>query len=366
MPILLLFLVLISTTFLHGSLTASHAILIVGGAGYIGSHVNEMLYRQGYQTIVLDNLSHGNREAVAHGTFIQGDLEDTRLLDEIFSTYKIDAVMHFAALKDVGESVKEPLRYYENNVANTLNLLSMMVKHRVNRMIFSSSAAIFGNPQEIPVSEEHPCHPINPYGKTKLMVEKILEDFDHAYGIRYSSLRYFNAAGGDPQGQIKNYQLTDSNLIPIILRNILKGNPSVTIFGTNYATPDGTCIRDYIHIEDLGTAHIAALENLLKGSSSSCYNLGNGNGFSVREVIAAAEKVTGIKIHVYEGARRPGDPAVLIASSDKAKQELHWNPQYSSLETIIQHAWEALQRDSLSLGTNSSMVGSSTLLVTGM
>lgn len=345
MPIyyLLFALLFLSPLFQH-SLTASQAIMIVGGAGYIGSHVNEMLYLKGYQTIVLDNLSHGSREAVLHGTFIEGDLSNPQLLDEIFSKYPIQAVMHFAALKNVGESVKEPLRYYENNVSNTLNLLSAMVKHRVNLMIFSSSAAIFGNPEKIPVEEEHPCSPINPYGSTKLFVENILRDFDQAYGIRFCSLRYFNAAGGDPEGKIKNYQKTDSNLIPVILRNILNGNPTITLFGTDYPTPDGTCIRDYIHIEDLGTAHISALEKLMSGSSSSFYNLGNGKGFSVREVIAAAEKVTGKKIEVIEGERRAGDPPILIASSMKANRELNWEPKYSSLETIIKHAWKALQR----------------------
>lgn len=328
---------------LQCSLTSSQAILIIGGAGFIGSHVNEMLFRKGYETVVLDNLNQGSREAVRHGVFIEGDLADSALLEHIFSTHPIGAVMHFAALKDVGESVKHPLRYYENNVSNTLNLLAAMMKHEVKMMIFSSSAAIFGQPEEVPVSEDHPCHPINPYGRTKLIVENILEDFDKAYGLRYCSLRYFNAAGGDPEGKIKNRKTTDSNLIPIILRSLQKEDGCLTIYGSDYPTPDGTCIRDYIHIEDLGTAHIAALEKLLRGSPSCYYNLGNGKGFSVREVIAAVEKVTGRKVKTREGPRRAGDPPILVASSSKAQRELNWNPLYTELEPIIEHAWKAMQ-----------------------
>jgi len=333
---------LLHTALLQSS-PAAQAILIVGGAGFIGSHVNEMLYRQGYKTIILDNLSQGNRNAVEHGVFIEGDLSNSNLLDQIFDSYQIDAVMHFAAMKDIGESVSQPLRYYENNVSCSLNLLDAMLRHQVKKIIFSSSAAIFGYPEEIPIAEDHPCLPINPYGRTKLIVENILEDFDRAYGLRYCSLRYFNAAGGDPRGKIKSFKTADSNLIPIILRNVLKPDGVITIFGTDYPTPDGTCIRDYIHIEDLGSAHIAALKRLLVGSPSSCYNLGNGEGFSVRQVIAAVEKVTGRKVKIREGARRPGDPPVLIASSSKASDELNWRPVYSSLELMIEHAWNAMQ-----------------------
>ena len=328
---------------LQSSSLPAKTILIVGGAGFIGSHVNEMLYLNGYRTIILDNLSHGSQEAVKHGIFIKGDLEDTALLDQIFNTHQIAAVMHFAALKDVGESVKDPLSYYENNVSFTLNLLAAMLKHEVKILIFSSSAAIFGQPEELPISEDHPCHPINPYGRTKLIVEHILQDFDSAFGLRYCCLRYFNAAGGDPRGKIKNYNPVDSNLIPIILRSIQKPDSTITIFGTDYPTPDGTCIRDYIHVEDLGTAHLAALEKLLTGTPSNCYNLGNGEGFSVRQVISAVEKVTGKKVKIQEGARRPGDPPILIASSCKASRELNWRPAYSSLELIIEHAWNAMQ-----------------------
>ena len=331
-----------SPSWLRSAPVTTHYILVVGGAGFIGSHINEMLYRQGYQTIVLDNLSLGNQDVVKHGIFIKGDIADSELLDQLFTQYKIDAVMHFAAFKDVGESVKEPLKYYQNNVTNTLNLLAAMVRHQVKAFIFSSSASVYGMPHEGIVTEEHPCSPINPYGQTKLIVEKILKDFDQAYHLRSCSLRYFNAAGGDPKGIIKN-RTKDSNLIPIILRTIGYPDQAVTIFGTDYPTPDGTCIRDYIHIEDLGTAHIAAMSKLLNGAPSSCYNLGNGKGFSVREVIAAVEKVTGEKINVKEGARRPGDPSMLVASSSKAFEELGWKPAYTSLEDIIEHAWNAMK-----------------------
>lgn len=333
---------LLISSLLHSSPRDSKCVLVVGGAGFIGSHINEMLYRQGYQTIVLDNLSQGHRESVQHGLFIEGDLADADLLDQIFCQYTIDAVMHFAAYKNIGESTKEPLKYYMNNVCNTLNLLSAMLRHQVNFFIFSSSAAIFGNPRETLITDDHPCHPINPYGQTKLMVENILKDLDQAHLLRFCSLRYFNAAGGDPEGKIKNFSIQDSNLIPIILRKLKKPGSIVSIYGTDYPTPDGTCIRDYIHIDDLGAAHIAAMENLLNGASSTYYNLGNGQGFSVRQVIAAIEKVTGQKIHACEGERRPGDPAILIADGSKAQRELNWHPRFPSLEVMIEHAWNAM------------------------
>jgi UDP-glucose 4-epimerase len=244
--------------------------------------------------------------------------------------------MHFAAYIDVGESVKDPIKYYQNNVVNTLNLLTAMLRHHIRHFVFSSTAAIFGNPVYPRISEDHPCHPLNPYGESKLMVEKMLHDLDTAYGLKFACLRYFNAAGGDPNGKIKNFQKYSSNLIPIILRN-LKTNLPVTIFGTDYATPDGTCIRDYIHIEDLGKAHLIVLKHLLSGGASTCYNLGNGKGFSVREVIDTVEKVLNQKVNVIEGNRRPGDPPILLADSIKAVAELEWHPLYS-LELMIEHA----------------------------
>ncbi|WP_068470048.1 UDP-glucose 4-epimerase GalE [Candidatus Protochlamydia phocaeensis] len=315
-------------------------ILIAGGAGFIGSHVNKMLHRAGYQTIVLDNLSRGNAKTVCYGTFVQGDIGDAAFLDKLFADYSIDAVMHFAAFINVGESVQDPWLYYTNNVSNTLALLGAMLRHGIKSFIFSSTAAIFGQPNVPLIKEDQPCHPINPYGESKWMVEKILQDFDTAYGLKFCCLRYFNAAGGDPEGEIKNYQPKASNLIPLILQSLKKAAGQVTIFGTDYPTPDGTCIRDYIHIEDLGEAHIKALEQILTGMPSNFYNLGNGKGFSVREVIQTVEKVLEKKVNTVEGARRPGDPAVLLADPAKAMSELNWHPRYS-LEQMIEHAWRA-------------------------
>jgi UDP-glucose 4-epimerase len=344
MPVTWILALLITPAVMHSSPEKSKTILIVGGAGYIGSHTNEMLHRKGYQTIVLDSLEEGHRETVLHGTFVQGNIGDSTTLDRIFKSYQIAAVMHFAAYKDVGESVVDPMKYYWNNVANTLTLLNAMQRHNVNHLIFSSSAGVFGQPKEIPITEEHSCNPISPYGKTKLMIEHILHDFDTAYGLRYMSLRYFNAAGGDPEGKLKNYKVKDCNIIPILLNCVRDPNQEFTIFGTDYPTDDGTCIRDFIHIEDIGTAHLLALEKLLRGSPSQSYNLGNGTGFSVRQVIASVERVTGCKIKINEGKRRSGDPPILVASSKKAQQELNWTPAYPSLETMIEHAWQALSQ----------------------
>lgn len=317
-------------------------VLVTGGAGFIGSHVNKMLQKAGYDTVVLDNLTKGNRNTVIDGVFIEGDIASPKMLDNIFQNYPINAVMHFAALTDVGESVTDPLKYYQNNLAYTINLLDAMRRNNVKTFIFSSTAAIFGLPREKYITELHVCHPINPYGHSKLMVESILQEADRANGIRSCCLRYFNAAGGDPDGIIKNYKTKESNLIPVILRSLKQPNGAVTIFGTDYSTSDGTCIRDYIHIEDLGTAHIVAMEKLLEGAPSCVYNLGNGQGFSVRQVIDATEKITGLKVKVIEGERRPGDPPILVASSEKAQRELGWQPKYPSLEDMITHAWQAI------------------------
>lgn len=319
------------------------SILVVGGAGFIGLHVNKMLQDYGYNTIIFDDLSQSHRQAVAHNIFFEGSISCKEDLDKVFSQHSIQAVMHFAALTDVGESIVEPEKYYIHNVANSLNLLEAMRKHGVKNLVFSSSAAIFGVPKFLHIDECHPCLPINPYGKSKLMVETILSDYDVAYGLKSSCLRYFNAAGGDPEGKIKNFKRKDNNLIPIILRSLLAplGNP-ITIFGTDYHTLDGTCIRDYIHVNDLASAHILAMEHLQKENQSSHYNLGNGNGFSVREVIKSVEKVTGKKVNVIEGARRPGDPAILVADSQKAQRELGWHPKYPLLDTMVAHAWQAL------------------------
>lgn len=318
-----------------------HHILILGGAGYIGSHVNDMLNRNGYQTIVLDNLIRGHREAVTQGVFIKGDISDTVLLDRIFTEFSICSVMHFAALTSIGDSVLLPSEYYANNVVRTLNLLEAMRRHSIKSFVFSSSAAVFGIPNTSKIMEDHECRPINPYGQTKLIVETILRDYDLAYGIKSCSLRYFNAAGGDPLGKIKYFPRAETNIIPRILNNLLYQSAEITLNGKDYPTSDGTCIRDYVHIEDIGSAHIAAMKQLIQGAPSNCYNLGNGNGFSVLEVIRAVEEVTGKKIHVIEGPRRPGDPPVLVADAEKASRELQWRPQYACIKTMISHAWQA-------------------------
>lgn len=318
-------------------------ILITGGAGYIGSHVNKMLIQAGYRTVILDNLSRGSQKVLPPSQdFVEGSCGDVSILQTLFQRFNFHAVMHFAAYIDVGESVNDPAKYYQNNVVETFTLLKSLVQHKIKTFVFSSSAAIFGYPEKVPIKENHPCKPINPYGESKLMVEKILRDFDAAYGLKSCCLRYFNAAGGDPEGIIKNYQKKSSNLIPIVLRSLLSDTGVVTINGTDYPTPDGTCVRDYIHIEDLGAAHILGMERLFAGLPSSQYNLGNGQGYSIREVIQAAEKVTGIPVRVQEGPRRPGDPPLLVADSTKARSELGWNPRYPSLEIMLDHAWRAL------------------------
>lgn len=315
-------------------------VLIVGGAGFIGSHVNKMLHRKGYQTIVLDNLSRGHSAAVRYGALIQGDLADPIILKHIFETYAIQAVIHFAAFIDIGESVHQPAKYYFNNVCCTINLLTTMLQYQIKRLIFSSTAAIFGQPLTSHIREDHPCQPINPYGTSKWMIEKILRDFEIAYDLKFCCLRYFNAAGGDPEGELKNYQMHTPNLIPRILLSLKKSEGVVNIYGTDYPTPDGTCIRDFIHLEDLGAAHITAMEQLLAGAPSNHYNLGNGKGFSVRQVIQAVEEVLNKKLQIIEGARRPGDPAMLLADSSKAARQLNWHPCYS-LQEMIEHAWIA-------------------------
>lgn len=321
-------------------------ILVTGGAGYIGSYVNKMLNQVGYQTIVLDNLSRGNRHAVQNGIFIHKDLADTEGLRQLFQDYPIDAVMHFAASTDVGESVRDPSKYYFNNACNTYNLLVAMKNANIHQFIFSSTAAIFGKPLNEKINEEHPCNPINPYGESKWMVEKMLRDFSQAYGLKYGCLRYFNAAGGDPEGKIKHQLPKCSNLIPLILQSLKNDHSTVTIYGNDYPTRDGTCIRDYIHIDDLGKAHLLLLEKLLSGAPSTSYNLGNGNGFSVREVINAVEKTLQKKVRVIEGPRRPGDPPILLAESKKASIELGWTPQYE-LKDMILHAWQMMQKDTI-------------------
>lgn len=317
-------------------------ILVTGGAGFIGSLVAKMLSQAGYHPITFDNLSTGSREAVRYGTFIYGDLCNHHEIEEVFRRFPIDGVIHFAASTDVGESMINPLKYYENNVSNTINLLQIMRQYHVNTFVFSSSAAIFGFPQQSQILETDPTMPINPYGESKLMVEEILRNCGEAYGLKSCCLRYFNAAGGDPEGEIKNFKQKESNLIPLLIRSLKSSSQPLKIYGTDYPTPDGTCIRDYVHIYDLGTAHILALEQLFNLRVSTSYNLGNGSGFSVLEVIKAAKKALKQEVPFIEGPRRAGDPPFLVADSHKAKKELGWSPCYPSLEKMIEDAWVAL------------------------
>lgn len=315
-------------------------ILVVGGAGYIGSHMVKMLLGRGYGVTTLDNLSTGHRDAVLGGEFVLGDLADRALLDKLFSERRIDGVMHFASFIQVGESVQNPARYYENNVVNTLNLLDAMVAHDVKRFIFSSSAAVYGEPIRVPIDETHPKNPINPYGRSKWMVEQMLADYDRAYGLKSVSLRYFNAAGADPEGRLGERHEPETHLIPLVLQAASGRRESVQVFGRDYDTPDGTCIRDYVHVTDLCEAHLLALDRLLQGGASAAFNLGNGNGFSVQQVIDTACEATGKAIPVKDAPRREGDPARLVADATLARKELGWNPRYDELETIVCHAWQ--------------------------
>lgn len=315
------------------------SILIIGGAGYIGSHMVKQLARQGTEVITLDNLSCGYRDAVKYGEFVEGDLGDPAVLDHVFSNYSIDAVMHFAAFIEVGESVRAPAKYYRNNVINTVVLLDAMIQHGIDQFIFSSTAAIFGEPEYTPIDEKHRKHPINPYGRSKLMVEQILQDYDEAYGLKSTCLRYFNAAGADPEGELGERHQPESHLIPLILQAASGRREDIKVFGDDYPTQDGTCVRDYIHINDLCEAHSLALMRMQQTGSSARYNLGNGRGFSVQQVIDATREVTGRDFTVTLDERRPGDPAVLVADSRLAQLELGWHPEHTELESIIATAW---------------------------
>ncbi len=314
-------------------------VLVTGGAGYIGSHIVKRLLERKMETVALDNLQAGHRKAVVGGTFVQGDIGDEGILKEVFATHEIDSVIHMAADCLVGESMKDPLKYFNNNVSKGLKLLVEMLEHKVNKIVFSSSAAVYGNPPRVPIEEDSPAIPINPYGETKLIFEKILEGCKVAHGLQYISLRYFNAAGADPEGIIGEDHHPETHLIPTVLKTLLRKGRKVPIFGTDYDTPDGTCIRDYIHIVDLAEAHILAVEALHAGEEGDIFNLGNGKGFSVQQIIQATAQVTGRTIPVEECQRRPGDPPVLIASSEKIRRRLGWIPQYEQLEEIIETAW---------------------------
>ena len=322
-------------------------ILVTGGAGYIGSHTVLALKRAGYEIIVLDNLEYGHREFVEDilkVELIVGDIGDRLLLDSVFATHNIAAVMHFAAYIAVGESVKDPAIYYRNNVSGMLTLLQAMVKADVKKIVFASTCSIFGEPKQVPMTEDHPQDPINPYAATKWMGERMLADFDSAYGLKSVVFRFFNACGANPEGLIGEDHTPETHLIPLVLLTALGKRASISIYGTDYDTPDGTCLRDYIHVSDLANAYILGVEYLFAGGVSETFNLGNGNGFSVREVIETAKLVTGRDFQVLECDRRPGDPSILVGSSEKAQKILDWSPKYSDISQIITHAWQWHQK----------------------
>ena len=313
-------------------------ILVTGGAGYIGSHTLLSVVDAGHEPVAVDNLFYGHRQAVLEGHFVHADLGDKEALSRLFETFPIDAVIHFAAFCYVGESVESPEKYFSNNLVNGLNLLDAMLQAGVEKIIFSSSCAVYGEPQKIPIPESHPKKPINPYGMTKHFFEEILTTYNTAYGIKYVSLRYFNAAGADPQGRIGESHDPETHLIPLVLQAALGQRPEITIFGANYPTPDGTCIRDYVHVCDLAQAHVLALLYLLSGGESICLNLGTGEGYSVREVVERCRQICQRPIPSRDVPPRPGDPPELVSSGDKAGKILNWRPQYS-LTDIISSAW---------------------------
>ncbi|KRE58220.1 UDP-glucose 4-epimerase GalE [Paenibacillus sp. Soil750] len=320
------------------------AILVTGGAGYIGSHAVAELLAKGEEVVIVDNLQQGHKDAVLGGKLYVGDLRDGEFMDTVFTENNIDAIIHFAANSLVGESMTNPAKYYHNNVYGTLCLLEKMTQYGVKRIVFSSTAATYGEPENIPILESDRTLPTNTYGETKLAMEKMMKWFDTAHGIKYVSLRYFNAAGAHAGGKIGEDHSPETHLIPIILQVALGQRAHISIFGEDYATEDGTCVRDYIHVSDLASAHVLAVEKLRSGADSNIYNLGNGTGFSVKQVIDIARKVTGHAIPAVVEPRRAGDPATLIASSERARAELGWKPALDSLEAIIESAWNWHQK----------------------
>jgi UDP-glucose 4-epimerase len=314
-------------------------VLVCGGAGYIGSHMVRYLLAQGHEPVVFDNLSTGHRPAVGEAPLVVGDLLDSSALAQVLAGARFDAVMHFCARSLVGESVEQPYAYYENNVAGTLNLLQAMQAAGVQRLVFSSTAAVFGQPQGLLIDEQHPTQPINPYGASKLMVERMLADAQRAYGLRSVALRYFNAAGADPSGAIGESHHPETHLLPNVLRAALGQGGGLKVFGDDYATVDGTCVRDYVHVNDLAAAHLQALGYMDAHEGAHVFNLGNGQGFTVLQVIEAARRVTGADIPFERAPRRAGDPAVLVASSARAREVLGWQPAYRDIDAIIESAW---------------------------
>jgi UDP-glucose-4-epimerase GalE len=313
-------------------------ILVTGGAGYIGSHAVKLFLARGHDVWIYDNLCMGHRQAVPGDRLVVGDLTEIARIDHVMVERRIEAVVHFAAFSFVGESVREPAKYYQNNLVNTLNLMECVRRHRVGRFVLSSTAATYGTPERMPITEDTPQAPINPYGSTKLAIEHALSDYAHAYGLGYAALRYFNAAGAHPDGSIGEDHDPETHLIPLVIFAATGKRPHIEVFGTDYPTPDGTCLRDYIHVDDLAEAHLLALEKIGPGSELR-YNLGIGRGYSVREVIRTVEEVTGKKVPVKEGPRRPGDPAVLVASSEKIQHVLGWRPRFADLRAIVETAW---------------------------
>ncbi len=315
-------------------------ILVTGGAGYIGSHACKALARSGYTPVAYDNLVYGHPWAVKWGPLVEGDILDRTQLDRAIEQYKPSAVMHFAAFAYVGESVQEPAKYYRNNVVGSLTLLEAMLEHNIDKFIFSSSCATYGLPGPGTITEDHAQQPINPYGRSKLMVEQVMQDFSAAYGLRSIALRYFNAAGADRAGDTGEDHDPETHLVPLVLDVAAGRRESITVFGDDYDTEDGTCVRDYIHVADLADAHVLALKALEDGAESTAYNLGNGQGFSVQQVIETARRITGRDIPVLMGQRRPGDPSRLIGNADRISSNLNWNPQFQDLESIIHTAWK--------------------------
>lgn len=314
-------------------------LLVVGGAGYIGSHMVWLLGQRGVNVVTLDNLSAGYRDAVLCGELVVGDIADRSVLDRVLGSRRFDAVMHFASCIQVGESVVDPAKYYQNNVANTLTVLGAMKDHGVSQLVFSSTAAVFGEPHYSPIDEAHPRDPINPYGRTKWMIEQVLADYDRAYGLRSVSLRYFNAAGAHPDALLGERHEPETHLIPLVLQAAAGRRSHITVFGDDFDTPDGTCVRDYVHVMDLAQAHWQALQYLAQGGETTAINLGNGDGYSVQQVIEAARAVTARPIAVQTGPRRAGDPARLVADAARARSLLGWQPQHGDLQTIVRDAW---------------------------
>ena len=320
------------------------AVLVTGGAGYIGSVTCKLLSQKGFTPVVIDNLSLGHADFVKWGPLVQADIWDEVAISDAIHTYKPLAVLHFAALSNVGDSVKDPNAYFQNNVSGSLRFLDILVKHGISCFVFSSTAATYGEPESDLIDRDHKQNPINPYGLGKLMIETALKDYDKAHGLRSVSFRYFNAAGADPEGDVGENHNPETHLIPLALQAVLGQRASLTVFGEDYPTPDGTCIRDYIHVHDLAMAHVLALESLLDGAPTSFYNLGNGQGFSVKEVLSVVQQVTGKEVPHVIGDRRAGDPACLVADASVTHDRFNWTIQYPDLDCIVQHAWDFITK----------------------